>query len=209
MEKSLELQFGGGMLGQHRRSPRHSAQYYSMAECVTMHLFGLNWHLQQTENDTFENGKVNADLMPTNTVSLPSGDNGKLGGFTHENNTIDSGELDIGRRAIQEVPPGVFWRSQLFIDQPQFLKFNISLQKDALIGVYGRKGLPPSHTQVRAGGWHQEDAGLPPSHTKVRVGVGISRMQAPGLRFLDVTLTQKLSCTVKPSLPSESFEIEA
>lgn len=42
-----------------------------------MHLFGLNWHLQQTENDTFENGKVNADLMPTNTVSLPSGDNGK------------------------------------------------------------------------------------------------------------------------------------
>lgn len=73
---------------------------------------------------------------------------GKLGGFTQENNTIDSGELDIGRRAIQEVPPGIFWRSQLFIDQPQFLKFNISLQKDALIGVYGRKGLPPSHTQV-------------------------------------------------------------
>ncbi|XP_012914418.1 teneurin-3 isoform X2 [Mustela nigripes] len=114
---------------------------------IAMHLFGLNWQLQQTENDTFENGKVNSDTMPTNTVSLPSGDNGKLGGFTQENNTIDSGELDIGRRAIQEVPPGVFWRSQLFIDQPQFLKFNISLQKDALIGVYGRKGLPPSHTQ--------------------------------------------------------------
>lgn len=69
----------------------------------------------------------------------------------YENNTIDSGELDIGRRAIQEVPPGIFWRSQLFIDQPQFLKFNISLQKDALIGVYGRKGLPPSHTQVSVG----------------------------------------------------------
>lgn len=42
-----------------------------------MHLFGLNWQLQQTENDTFENGKVNSDTMPTNTVSLPSGDNGK------------------------------------------------------------------------------------------------------------------------------------
>lgn len=42
-----------------------------------MHLFGLNWQLQQTENDTFENGKVNSDAMPTNTVSLPSGDNGK------------------------------------------------------------------------------------------------------------------------------------
>lgn len=42
-----------------------------------MHLFGLNWQLQQTENDTFENGKVNSDTMPTNTVSLPSGDSGK------------------------------------------------------------------------------------------------------------------------------------
>lgn len=44
---------------------------------------------------------------------------------------------------------GVFWRSQLYVDQPQFLKFNISVQRDALVGVYGRKGLPPSHTQVR------------------------------------------------------------
>lgn len=85
----------------------------------------------------------------TNFWSHYSNPSGKLGGFAQENNTIDSGELDIGRRAIQEVPPGIFWRSQLFIDQPQFLKFNISLQKDALIGVYGRKGLPPSHTQVR------------------------------------------------------------
>uniref|UniRef100_A0A4W6E928 Teneurin transmembrane protein 3 n=1 Tax=Lates calcarifer TaxID=8187 RepID=A0A4W6E928_LATCA len=68
--------------------------------------------------------------------------------FLLENNTIDTGEVDVGRRAIQDVPPGVFWRSQLYIDQPQFLKFNISVQKDALVGVYGRKGLPPSHTQV-------------------------------------------------------------
>ncbi|XP_078534115.1 teneurin-3 isoform X1 [Lissotriton helveticus] len=113
---------------------------------IAMHLFGLNWQLQQTENDTFENGKVNSDVIPTNTFSS-SGDNGKQGGFPQENNTIDSGEFDIGRRAVQDVPPGVFWRSQLFIDQPQFLKFNISLQKDALVGVYGRKGLPPSHTQ--------------------------------------------------------------
>lgn len=42
-----------------------------------MHLFGLNWQLQQTENDTFENGKVNSDTVPTHTVSLPSGENGK------------------------------------------------------------------------------------------------------------------------------------
>uniref|UniRef100_A0A8C3G6G7 Teneurin transmembrane protein 3 n=1 Tax=Cyclopterus lumpus TaxID=8103 RepID=A0A8C3G6G7_CYCLU len=47
---------------------------------------------------------------------------------------------------------GVFWRSQLYIDQPQFLKFNISVQKDALVGVYGRKGLPPSHTDTDESG---------------------------------------------------------
>ncbi|KAG9347020.1 hypothetical protein JZ751_005947 [Albula glossodonta] len=115
--------------------------------CIAMHLFGLNWQLQETENYTFENGQVKSDATPTNAVTLLSADNGKLGVFLQENNTIDTGEVDVGRRAAQEVPPGVFWRSQLFIDQPQFLKFNISVQKDALVGVYGRKGLPPSHTQ--------------------------------------------------------------
>uniref|UniRef100_A0A672Q3L8 Teneurin-3 n=1 Tax=Sinocyclocheilus grahami TaxID=75366 RepID=A0A672Q3L8_SINGR len=67
--------------------------------------------------------------------------------YFQENNTIDTGEVDVGRRAVQDVPPGTFWRSQLFIDQPQSLKFNISVQRGALVGVYGRKGLPPTHTQ--------------------------------------------------------------
>ncbi|XP_034043467.1 teneurin-3 isoform X3 [Thalassophryne amazonica] len=106
--------------------------------CIAMHLFGLNWQLQESEGyGAFENGDGGRDTTP-NTIMV-STDN--------ENNTIDTGEVDVGRRAIQDVPPGVFWRSQLYIDQPQFLKFNISVQKDALVGVYGRKGLPPSHTQ--------------------------------------------------------------
>uniref|UniRef100_U3K519 Teneurin-2 n=1 Tax=Ficedula albicollis TaxID=59894 RepID=U3K519_FICAL len=58
-----------------------------------------------------------------------------------------SGETEVGHRVTQEVPPGVFWRSQIHISQPQFLKFNISLGKDALFGVYIRRGLPPSHAQ--------------------------------------------------------------
>uniref|UniRef100_A0A4W3GQK6 Teneurin transmembrane protein 3 n=1 Tax=Callorhinchus milii TaxID=7868 RepID=A0A4W3GQK6_CALMI len=111
---------------------------------IAMNLFGLNWQLQQTGGYTFENGKVKAETSPTNPVTSLSG----KGGLTYqENNTIDTGEVDLGRRAIQEVPPGIFWRAQLFVDKPQFLKFNISLPKDALIGIYGRKGLPPSHTQ--------------------------------------------------------------
>ncbi|XP_040892180.1 teneurin-3-like [Toxotes jaculatrix] len=112
--------------------------------CIAMHLFGLNWQLQESEGyGAFENGGGGRDTTP-NTFMV-STDNGKM--FLLENNTIDIGEVDVGRRTIQDVPPGVFWRSQIYIDQPQFLKFNISVQRDALVGVYGRKGLPPSHTQ--------------------------------------------------------------
>ncbi|KAG7254888.1 hypothetical protein CRUP_020269, partial [Coryphaenoides rupestris] len=64
------------------------------------------------------------------------------------NTSIDSGSVEVGRRVSQEVPPGVFWRSLLHLGQPQFLKFNISLGKDALFGVYIRKGLAPSHAQT-------------------------------------------------------------
>uniref|UniRef100_A0A673YB77 Teneurin-3 n=1 Tax=Salmo trutta TaxID=8032 RepID=A0A673YB77_SALTR len=138
-------------------TPRHSNKsFFSLSPpIIAMHLFGLNWQLQETEGYTFENGLGKSDTTP-NTITALSADNGKEARTnTHtptdplgpENNTIDTGEVDVGRRAVQEVPPGIFWRSQLYIDQPQFLKFNISVQRDALVGVYGRKGLPPSHTQ--------------------------------------------------------------
>ncbi|XP_027538731.1 teneurin-2 isoform X11 [Neopelma chrysocephalum] len=70
-----------------------------------------------------------------------------IGPWVSRNSSIDSGETEVGHRVTQEVPPGVFWRSQIHISQPQFLKFNISLGKDALFGVYIRRGLPPSHAQ--------------------------------------------------------------
>lgn len=65
-----------------------------------------------------------------------------------ENVTLDTGQVGVGQRAGQTVPAGVFWRSRLAMEEPNFLKFNISIHKNALIGVYGRKGLPPTHTQV-------------------------------------------------------------
>lgn len=74
---------------------------------------------------------------------------GRSSVFHQENNSLDVGQVDVGKRVGQNVPPGVFWRSQLRLEQPGFLKFNISVQKNALIGVYGRKGLAPTHTQVR------------------------------------------------------------
>lgn len=74
---------------------------------------------------------------------------GKLDSLFPDDSYIDMGEIDVGRKVTQQIPPGVFWRSQVFIDHPMYLKFNVSLSKDALVGIYGRRGLPPSHTQVR------------------------------------------------------------
>uniref|UniRef100_A0A8W4FCH5 Teneurin-4 n=1 Tax=Sus scrofa TaxID=9823 RepID=A0A8W4FCH5_PIG len=98
-----------------------------LAYFVAMHLFGLNWHLQPLEGQMYEITEDTASSWP--------------------DSFIDSGEIDVGRRASQKIPPGTFWRSQVFIDHPVHLKFNVSLGKAALVGIYGRKGLPPSHTQ--------------------------------------------------------------
>ncbi|XP_055479321.1 teneurin-4 isoform X1 [Psammomys obesus] len=134
-----------------------------LAYFVAMHLFGLNWHLQPMEGQMYEITEDTARSWPVPTdVSLyPSGGTGletpdrkgkgategRPSSFFPEDSFIDSGEIDVGRRASQKIPPGTFWRSQVFIDHPVHLKFNVSLGKAALVGIYGRKGLPPSHTQ--------------------------------------------------------------
>uniref|UniRef100_A0ACB8FWF1 Teneurin-1 n=1 Tax=Sphaerodactylus townsendi TaxID=933632 RepID=A0ACB8FWF1_9SAUR len=33
------------------------------------------------------------------------------------------------------------------IHHPMYLKFNVSLAKDSLLGIYGRRNIPPTHTQ--------------------------------------------------------------
>ncbi|XP_059126341.1 teneurin-2 isoform X6 [Peromyscus eremicus] len=118
-----------------------------LAYFIAMHLLGLNWQLQPADGHTFNNGVRTGLPGNDDVVTVPSGGKGEVPGDCHENSSIDSGEAEVGRRVTQEVPPGVFWRSQIHISQPQFLKFNISLGKDALFGVYIRRGLPPSHAQ--------------------------------------------------------------
>ncbi|XP_077122095.1 teneurin-2-like isoform X3 [Ranitomeya variabilis] len=113
-----------------------------LAYFIAMHLLGLNWQLQPADGHTFNNGmRTSSDDVAT----MPSG--GKGPWTNSRNSSIDNGEVEIGRRITQEVPAGVFWRSHIDVTQPQFLKFNISLGKDALFGVYIRRGLPPSHAQ--------------------------------------------------------------
>ncbi|XP_042646449.1 teneurin-2 isoform X4 [Tyto alba] len=115
-----------------------------LAYFIAMHLLGLNWQLRPADGHTFNNGLRPGLPGAEDVAAAPSGGRGP---WVARNSSIDSGETEVGRRVTQEVPPGVFWRSQIHISQPQFLKFNISLGKDALFGVYIRRGLPPSHAQ--------------------------------------------------------------
>ncbi|KTF76148.1 hypothetical protein cypCar_00031086 [Cyprinus carpio] len=111
-----------------------------------MHVLGLNWKLKDVDNHAFENGRAKPVTFPTNTVTAISTE-GRIGVMLQYNSTLDTGQVELGQQVAHAVPPGVFWRSRLLIEQPHFLKFNISIQKNALIGVYGRRGLTPSHTQ--------------------------------------------------------------
>ncbi|XP_078099369.1 teneurin-4 isoform X5 [Sander vitreus] len=122
---------------------------FLLAYFIAMHLFGLNWHLQPMQRQMYQLSEDNTSGLPFPTdLSLPPlGNTGKLDSLFPDDSYIDMGEIDVGRKVAQQIPPGIFWRSQVFIDHPMYLKFNVSLSKDALVGVYGRRGLPPSHTQ--------------------------------------------------------------
>ncbi|XP_061733975.1 teneurin-4 isoform X5 [Nerophis ophidion] len=133
-----------------------------LAYFIAMHLLGLNWHLKPTHRQMYHVTEDNTSglTLPTDLSLGPLGntgvdapgrgrkdDTGRSDGMFPDDSYIDMGEIDVGRKVAQQIPPAVFWRSQVFVDHPMYLKFNVSLSKDALVGVYGRRGLPPSHTQ--------------------------------------------------------------
>uniref|UniRef100_H3DNY2 Teneurin-4 n=1 Tax=Tetraodon nigroviridis TaxID=99883 RepID=H3DNY2_TETNG len=134
---------------------------FLLAYFIAMHLFGLNWHLQPVQRQMYQLSEDNTSGLPfpTDLSVSPVGNTGlviperrgkddsKLDSLFPDDSYIDMGEIDVGRKVTQQIPPGVFWRSQVFIDHPMYVKFNVSLSKDALVGIYGRRGLPPSHTQ--------------------------------------------------------------
>jgi len=61
---------------------------------------------------------------------------------------IERGEVVVGTQLVQAIPPGLFWRFHIMVHHPEYVKFNISLTRDALLGIYGRRNIPPTHTQV-------------------------------------------------------------
>uniref|UniRef100_H3C567 Teneurin-4 n=1 Tax=Tetraodon nigroviridis TaxID=99883 RepID=H3C567_TETNG len=122
---------------------------FLLAYFIAMHLFGLNWHLQPVQRQMYQLSEDNTSGLPfpTDLSVSPVGNTGLVIPERRDDSYIDMGEIDVGRKVTQQIPPGVFWRSQVFIDHPMYVKFNVSLSKDALVGIYGRRGLPPSHTQ--------------------------------------------------------------
>uniref|UniRef100_A0A8C4YE55 Teneurin-1 n=1 Tax=Gopherus evgoodei TaxID=1825980 RepID=A0A8C4YE55_9SAUR len=123
-----------------------------LAYVIAVHLFGLTWQLQPVEGQLYENGvsKGNRATESMDTTYSPVG--GKVPDKSEKKvfqkgRAIDTGEVDIGAQVMQTIPPGLFWRFQITIHHPVYLKFNISLAKDSLLGIYGRRNIPPTHTQ--------------------------------------------------------------
>ncbi|XP_055726034.1 teneurin-1 isoform X2 [Salvelinus fontinalis] len=121
---------------------------------IAVHLFGLTWHLQPVDGQLYENGlsKLNRDSESIDITFTPFGlpglnNTNKDKELFHRGKAIDRGEVDIGTEVIQAIPPGLFWRFHITIHHPKYVKFNVSLARDALLGIYGRRNIPPTHTQ--------------------------------------------------------------
>uniref|UniRef100_A0A672JPX9 Teneurin transmembrane protein 1 n=1 Tax=Salarias fasciatus TaxID=181472 RepID=A0A672JPX9_SALFA len=108
---------------------------------IAVHLLGLTWHLRHGESQLYENGLSSADHQQE--------DRGKARPTKKwvRGRAIDRGEVDIGSQQSQAIPPGLFWRFHMTVHHPTYIKFNLSLSHNALLGVYGRRNIPPTHTQ--------------------------------------------------------------
>uniref|UniRef100_A0A803T1R3 Teneurin transmembrane protein 1 n=1 Tax=Anolis carolinensis TaxID=28377 RepID=A0A803T1R3_ANOCA len=126
-----------------------------LAYVIAVHLFGLTWQLQPVEGQLYENGlsKGNKGTEALDTTYSPIGGKGNKSKGEEKGEprlhtfAIDTGEIEIGDQVMQTIPPGLFWRFQIMIHHPMYLKFNVSLAKDSLLGIYGRRNIPPTHTQ--------------------------------------------------------------
>ncbi|XP_043910272.1 teneurin-1 isoform X2 [Protopterus annectens] len=126
-----------------------------LAYVIAVHLFGLTWQLQPVEGQLYENGvskgsrgieQIDATYSPTGGRSSEKNDK-KEKTVYQKGRAVDTGEVEIGTQIMQTIPPGLFWRFQIIIYHPVYLKFNVSLAKDALLGIYGRRNIAPTHTQ--------------------------------------------------------------
>lgn len=72
---------------------------------------------------------------------------GHAGTTTPEPPSVIVIQYPLGRRLELEVPPRGLWRTQFYLPDPRFIKFNFTVSSTAVIGMYGRRDAQPSHTQ--------------------------------------------------------------
>ncbi|KAM5146383.1 teneurin-1 isoform 2-T2 [Mantella aurantiaca] len=120
-----------------------------LAYVIAVHLFGLTWQLQPVESELYENGvsKGSRGEESMDTTYSPLGGKISEKKVYQRGRAIDSGEVEIGKQILEIIPPALFWRFQITIHHPMYLKFNVSFSKDSLLGIYGRRNIPPTHTQ--------------------------------------------------------------
>ncbi|XP_077334858.1 teneurin-1 isoform X5 [Lithobates pipiens] len=120
-----------------------------LAYVIAVHLFGLTWQLQPVESELYENGvsKGSRGEESMDTTYSPLGGKISEKKVYQRGRAIDSGEVEIGKQIVESIPPALFWRFQITIHHPIYLKFNVSFSKDSLLGIYGRRNIPPTHTQ--------------------------------------------------------------
>jgi len=70
-----------------------------------------------------------------------------ISGITNSPPTSSIVQFQVGERTQPTIPPKSFWQSQFTQEQPKFVKFNLSIDNDAVLGVYGRRGVAPSVAQ--------------------------------------------------------------
>lgn len=55
--------------------------------------------------------------------------------------------VHLGQLQQMKIPPKSFWQSKYKQTDPGFVKLNFTIPDNAVLGVYGRKNLPPTHVQ--------------------------------------------------------------
>uniref|UniRef100_A0A3Q3W7D0 Uncharacterized protein n=1 Tax=Mola mola TaxID=94237 RepID=A0A3Q3W7D0_MOLML len=159
---------------------------------IAVHLLGLTWHLRHGESQLYENGLSSRDhqqeelcaqtISPLWFLSAEKWVRGRA---------IDRGEIDVGTQQNQVIPPGLFWRFHVTVHHPTYIKFNLSLSHNALLGVYGRRNIPPTHTQfdfvkLLDGKALPRSLADPVSNVKAPKGLLLSSLQETGfIEYMD------------------------
>uniref|UniRef100_A0A8C4NLU0 Teneurin-1-4-like galactose-binding domain-containing protein n=1 Tax=Eptatretus burgeri TaxID=7764 RepID=A0A8C4NLU0_EPTBU len=98
---------------------------------IVLHVCGLDWQFKTLEYQPSHHGP----RLPTSTPDSSGNGRRKTQQPTDE---WSSTVVSLGTSLSTELPPGQFWHLQLTLSRAQYLKFNVSLGRNAILGLYAR-----------------------------------------------------------------------